>query len=139
MYTQRCTRARRELVALLRASLRYRMATPSRTLRPRSTLAARRLLLPTLGRAHPANSTIPTAIFIYRPFPFTEYKKRKNGRCENKRRRTGCRHWEGQSRLLSMSITLPSSLSFLLSRTTPAWLRIKPISGGLLDEHFFRI
>jgi len=55
MYTQRCTRARRELVALLRASLRYRMATPSRTLRPRSTLAARRLPLPLVARTQPTS------------------------------------------------------------------------------------
>lgn len=40
MYTrERYTRARQELVALLRASLRYRMAALSRKLRPRSTLA----------------------------------------------------------------------------------------------------
>jgi len=76
MYTQRCTRARWELVALLRASLRYRIATPSRILRPRSTLAAHRLPLPTPGRAHPANFMFLVQS-LYIVFPFTEHKKRR--------------------------------------------------------------
>lgn len=79
VYTKVYTRSPRARRSPPRSSLRYRMATPSRTLRPRSTLATRRLPLPTPGRAHPANSTFPLRS-LYIAFPFTEHKKKRNGR-----------------------------------------------------------
>lgn len=105
VYTRRYTHARRELVALPRVSLHYRMVASLRKLRPRSTLA-RRYRLP--RRAHPTSTfslflSLSKIFIIYSPLcPFTD-EEEKNGRRENKPRHAHP-YWMGGSKQAAVRV-----------------------------------